>query len=180
MINFEETYIKGLFIIKPDIYRDHRGYFFESYSKDKFQLNSINLEFIQDNVSHSIKKGTLRGLHFQEKPFEQSKIIYCLKGRIRDVAVDLRKDSKTYLKWFAVDLDDKNHYALLIPKGFAHGFQTLENETIVNYKVDNPYNPNKDCTIMWNDPQLNIIWPIKQPILSDKDAKAPFISNLNF
>lgn len=177
MITFEKTFIDDLLVVKPDVYLDNRGYFFESYSKINFNNSLLRYEFVQDNISLSIEKGTLRGLHYQEAPFEQTKLVYCMQGSIFDVAVDLRKDSKTYMKWFSIELNSENHFGLLIPKGFAHGFQTLKNNSIVNYKVDNPYDKHSDRSILWNDPKFNIIWPIKEPILSDKDKNAPLFNH---
>lgn len=174
MIAFEKTFIEDLFIVKPDIYLDNRGYFFESYSKLKFKDSLLEYDFVQDNTSFSISAGTLRGLHYQHSPFEQTKLVFCLQGSIFDVAVDLRKNSKTYMKWFAIELNSENHFGLLIPRGFAHGFQTLKDNTIVNYKVDNPYHKKSERLIIWNDPKFDISWPMIHPILSDKDKDAPF------
>jgi dTDP-4-dehydrorhamnose 3,5-epimerase len=175
MIHFENTLIDDLLIVKPDVFIDNRGYFFESYSKKSFESIGLNFEFVQDNTSFSKSKGTLRGLHYQEAPNEQTKLIYCLQGSILDVAVDLRKDSKTYLKWYSIELSSKNRWAMLVPKGFAHGFQTLENNTLVSYKVDQFYDKYVDRSIAWNDPTIKINWPIINPILSEKDKIAPYL-----
>ena len=173
MLTIEKTFINGLLVVKPTLYNDNRGFFFESFSKKSWEQYNLNFDFVQDNVSFSEMIGTLRGLHFQRPPFEQTKFVQCLKGSILDVAVDLRKDSPTYKKWYSVELNDENHWGLLIPKGFAHGFQTLKEKTIVQYKVDNFYEPNFDASIIWDDPTFNIQWPVPNPILSEKDSKAP-------
>jgi dTDP-4-dehydrorhamnose 3,5-epimerase len=172
MLEFEKTFIDDLLIAKPSLYNDNRGFFFEAYSKRSWMQEDLNFNFVQDNVSFSENTGTLRGLHFQRAPFEQTKFVQCLKGAIFDVAVDLRKDSPTFKKWFSVELNEENHWGLLIPKGFAHGFQTLKDNTIVQYKVDNFYEPQFDTAIIWNDPSFNILWPIPSPILSEKDSRA--------
>ena len=173
MIAIEKTFIDDLFIVKPDIYLDNRGYFLESYSKLKFKDSLLEYDFVQDNTSFSISAGTLRGLHYQHSPFEQTKLVFCLQGSVFDVAVDLRKNSKTYMKWFGIELNSENHFGLLIPRGFAHGFQTLKDQTIVTYKVDNTYDKKSDRSILWNDSKFDISWPIEGPILSEKDKNAP-------
>ena len=152
------------------MYSDNRGFFFESYNK-KILDNFLKINFIQDNESKSIK-GVIRGLHFQSPPFDQTKLVRCVNGKILDIAVDLRKNSKTYGKYFSIELSSENNKQLLIPKGFAHGFQVLSEEAIINYKVDEYYNPNSDSGLIWNDKDLSIEWhnDIK-PILSKKDLK---------
>ncbi|SVE18886.1 uncharacterized protein METZ01_LOCUS471740, partial [marine metagenome] len=137
-VKFTETYIEGLFIITPEIFHDNRGYFFESFNNKNFNQNINNIQFCQDNESKS-SKNTLRGLHFQIPPFDQTKLVRVVKGSILDVVVDLRKNSSTFGKYYSIKLNDKNKNQLLIPKGFAHGFLTLSDECVVNYKVDNPY-----------------------------------------
>jgi len=152
------------------LFKDERGFFYESYNKKKLDKN-IKIVFVQDNESKSIK-GAIRGLHFQAPPFEQTKLVRCVSGNILDVAVDLRKNSKTYGKSFCVELSSENNKQLFIPKGFAHGFQVISDEAIVNYKVDNYYNPKSDSGIIWNDKDLSINWSIDvKPILSVKDLK---------
>jgi dTDP-4-dehydrorhamnose 3,5-epimerase len=165
-----KTFIKGLLIIEPQIFKDDRGVFYESYNKKALQ-NFFNVNFIQVNESKS-HKGVLRGLHFQKPPFEQTKLVRCVSGNILDVTVDLRKSSKTFGKFFTIELSSSNNKQLLIPKGFAHGFQVLSNEAIVNYKVDQYYNPKYDSGIIWNDKDLLIEWNHNiEPILSKKDLK---------
>ncbi|MCB0462017.1 MAG: dTDP-4-dehydrorhamnose 3,5-epimerase [Flavobacteriaceae bacterium] len=171
----KETYLKGCFVISPKVFNDKRGYFFESFNKEKFEsLAGISIDFVQDNQSLS-SKGVLRGLHFQTGEFEQAKLVRTVKGSILDVCVDLRKNSKTFGQYFSIILDDKNHQQLFIPRGFAHGFLSLENNTIINYKCDNYYNKNAEKGIVYNDKTLNIDWNIdnSKVILSDKDKELP-------
>jgi dTDP-4-dehydrorhamnose 3,5-epimerase len=170
-----ETYLKDCFVITPNVFNDKRGYFFESFNKEKFEsLIGTSINFIQDNQSRSTK-GVLRGLHFQTGEFEQAKLVRTVKGSILDVCVDLRKNSKTFGQYFSIILDDKNHLQLFIPRGFAHGFLSLENNTIINYKCDNYYNKNAEKGIIYNDKTLNIDWNIdnSKVILSDKDKELP-------
>jgi len=176
------TEINDLYVIEPNVIGDHRGWFFESYSQNDFTKNGIDITFIQDNHSYSAQKGVLRGLHFQINPKAQSKLVRCTRGRIWDVAVDLRKSSPTYLKWFGLELSAENHKMLMIPKGFAHGFITLEDNSEVQYKVDSLYDKASDRSIRFNDPDINVSWPRIDLILSDKDKFAPFLkdSDVNF
>ncbi len=162
------TSIPDLFIIQPKVFEDDRGYFYESYSKLNFEKAGIIAEFVQDNQSLS-QKGVLRGLHFQNPPFAQGKLVRTIKGSILDVAVDLRKKSKTYGQHFDIILNESNKTMLWIPPGFAHGFLTLENNTIFSYKCTNTYNKASEDSIIWNDPTINIKWGINNPILSEKD-----------
>jgi dTDP-4-dehydrorhamnose 3,5-epimerase len=167
-MKINKTYIEDLLIIEPQLFKDERGFFYESYNKNN--LNS-NIGFVQDNESKSYK-GVIRGLHFQAPPFEQTKLVRCVSGNILDVAVDLRKNSKTYGNYFSIELSSENNKQLFVPKGFAHGFQVLSEEAIVNYKVDNFYNPKYDSGIIWNDKDLLIDWNLDiKPLLSVKDLK---------
>jgi dTDP-4-dehydrorhamnose 3,5-epimerase len=176
-MKISKTFIKDLLIIEPQLFKDDRGFFYESYNKKKLDKN-FNIMFVQDNESIS-NKGVIRGLHFQKPPYAQTKLIRCVSGKILDVVVDLRKNSKTYGKSFSIELSTKNNKQLLVPKGFAHGFQVLSNETIVNYKVDKYYNPDSDSGIIWNDKDLSIDWNLDiKPILSDKDLKLDLFKNL--
>lgn len=165
-----KTEISGLFIIQPRIFEDSRGYFFESYNKKAFVENGINVDFVQDNQSLS-HKGVLRGLHFQAPPFAQGKLLSVTKGAVLDVAVDFRKNSPTYGKHVALELTEKNKTMFWIPEGFAHGFLTLEDNTIFTYKCTNFYNKASETCIIWNDPQIGIDWGITNPILSEKDKE---------
>ncbi len=164
-----ETPIKDLLIIKPTVFEDSRGYFYESYSKILFQQHGINVDFVQDNQSLS-QAGVLRGLHFQNPPFAQGKLVRVIKGAILDVALDLRKKSPTYGKHFDLELNEKNKTMLWIPAGFAHGFLTLENDTVFSYKCTNIYNKASEDCILWNDVDLGINWGIDCPQLSEKDT----------
>lgn len=181
-MNILHTKIKDVFIIEPRVFGDHRGWFMETYSYKLFKENGIVQQFVQDNHSLSIQKGTLRGLHFQNNPKAQAKLIRCTKGKILDVAVDLRTDSSTFKKWVSVELSEENKKQIFIPKGFAHGFLTLTDNVEVQYKVDEFYAPECDRGIRYNDPEFNINWGDIQPILSEKDANAPFLKDcdLNF
>jgi dTDP-4-dehydrorhamnose 3,5-epimerase len=176
------TLIEDLLIVEPNVFGDSRGWFSETYNEKVFKENGIPIKFIQDNHSYSSQKGVLRGLHFQNEPYAQTKLVRCTKGKIWDVAVDLRKSSPTYLKWFGVELTAENHKMLLVPQGFAHGFVTLEKDCEVQYKVDNFYDKNSDRSIKYNDQDINITWPINKVILSDKDINAPLLkdSDVNF
>ncbi len=181
-MKFIKTDIKDLIVVEPNVFGDNRGWFSESYNQQVFKDNGIDITFVQDNHSFSAQKGVLRGIHFQNNPFPQTKLVRCTKGRIWDVAVDLRKSSPTYLKWFGIELTAENHKMLLVPQGFGHGFVTLEENCEVQYKVDNVYDKALDRSIKYNDPQINIDWPIKDVILSEKDIKAPYLkdSDVNF
>ena len=177
-----KTNIEDVLIIEPEVFGDHRGWFTETYSKGKFKEFGIDIDFIQDNHSFSAQKGTLRGLHFQLNPKAQTKLVRCTKGKILDVAVDLREGSPTYKKWVAVELTEENKKQLLIPKGFAHGFLTLTDDVEVQYKVDEYYSPENDRSIRYDDPEIGVDWGIEAPILSEKDLNAPLLkdSNINF
>lgn len=160
-------------LLEPQVFGDHRGFFTESYNKDKYQSIGINSVFIQDNQSMSAQAGTLRGLHYQMHPMAQSKLVSVLAGAIYDVIVDIRQDSPTFGQWEGFILSAENKRQLFVPQGFAHGFCTLVPNTHVFYKVDQSYSPEHDRGIAWNDPNLNIDWPVSNPILSDKDKQHP-------
>ena len=167
-MKINKTFIEDLLIIEPQLFKDERGFFYESYNKN---ILDINIVFVQDNESKSYK-GVVRGLHFQAPPFDQTKLVRCVSGNILDVAVDLRTNSKTYGKSFSIELSSENNKQLFVPKGFAHGFQVISDEAIVNYKVDNFYNPKSDSGIIWNDKDLSIDWNLdRKPVLSVKDLK---------
>ncbi|MEC0264327.1 dTDP-4-dehydrorhamnose 3,5-epimerase [Paenibacillus anseongense] len=176
------TKLEGLYIIEPDVHGDNRGFFMESYSREKFFELGIRQEFIQDNHSLSVETGVLRGLHYQLNPKAQTKLVRVASGAIYDVAVDIRKDSPTFGEWLGVILSEANKRQLLVPKGFAHGFCTIVPNTQVLYKVDEYYSPEHDRGILWSDPDLNIDWPTSKPILSDKDQKHPLLkeAEINF
>lgn len=176
-MKFIPTEISGLIVIEPKVIEDQRGHFFESYRMDKMDEAGIQVTFVQDNQSKS-EKNVLRGLHFQNPPFEQGKLIRVITGSVLDVAVDIRKNSPTYGKWHSIKLSGKNKKMFWIPPGFAHGFVSLEDNTIFTYKCTNVYNKNSEGSIRWNDPRLNIEWGIEEPKLSEKDMKAPLFSAL--
>ena len=169
-----ETELNGLFVLKPKVFEDERGYFYESYNQNLFKQAGINFDFVQDNQSLS-QKGVLRGLHFQNPPHAQGKLVRVITGGVYDVAVDIRKDSKTYGKWFGLELTEKNKWMMFVPPGFAHGFLTLENNTIFSYKCTNFYNKASEDCLLWNDNDLNIDWNFDKPLLSAKDLEGkPF------
>jgi dTDP-4-dehydrorhamnose 3,5-epimerase len=162
------TEIPDLLIIQPKIFEDPRGYFYESYNKKAFSEKGINAGFVQDNQSLS-QKGVLRGLHFQNPPYAQGKLVSVMKGAVLDIAVDIRKNSPFYGKYVSIELSEKNKTIFWIPEGFAHGFITLENDTIFTYKCTNFYNKNSEGCIKWDDANINIDWRLKDPLLSEKD-----------
>ena len=166
-----KTLIEGLLVIKPRIFEDDRGHFFESWSNDSFKNIGLDLDFVQDNQSLS-QKGVLRGLHFQNPPFAQGKLVRVIKGSVLDVAVDIRKDSPTYGEHFAVELSEENKTIFWIPPGFAHGFVALKDDTIFTYKCSGVYNKESEGALIWNDEDLNIDWRVVNPLVSDKDIQA--------
>ena len=171
-MNIIETPIQDLFVFEPKIWKDSRGYFYESFSQRVFEQAGIDVNFVQDNQSFS-QRGTLRGMHAQANPFAQGKLVRVIQGKVVDVAVDIRKNSPTYGKHFAIELSADNHKQLWVPPGFLHGFLTLENDTIFAYKVTNYYDKDSEIGVMWNDPTLNIDWAAyldpSEFLLSDKD-----------
>lgn len=173
------TDIEGLAVIEPKVFSDERGYFFEAFNQKAFNEEVGPVEFVQDNESKS-SYGVVRGLHFQRPPYSQAKLVRVVKGRVLDVAVDLREGSPTYGKHFSVELSDENHRMLFIPRGFAHGFSVLSEEVIFQYKCDNYYHPESEGAVAWNDPDLGIDWgiPADKVILSAKDAKNPLLKDM--
>ena len=172
-----ETGIKDLFIIEPEVFGDNRGYFMESYNKNTFLKLGLDYDFVQDNQSKS-KKGVLRGLHFQKK-YPQAKLVRVIEGEVFDVAVDLRKNSPTFGKWFGVLLSDENKRMFMIPRGFAHGFVVLSESATFTYKCDEFYHPEDEGGINWNDKEIDIKWPIDfEPILSEKDKRHPCLKEV--
>ncbi len=172
-----ETVVKDVFILEPQVFGDNRGWFMESWSEKKMEEAGLHYHFVQDNQSFSAQKGTLRGLHFQKGDSAQAKLVRCSKGAVMDVAVDMRKDSPTYKKWVAVELSAENKKQLLIPRGCLHGFVTLTDDVEFLYKADNLYDPQADRNIRWNDPEIGVEWNVENPIVSEKDAKAPFLKD---
>lgn len=170
-MEFSKTEIEGLVVITPNVFKDDRGYFFESYNKSVFQEQGITANFVQDNQSMS-QQGVLRGLHFQKPPYSQAKLVSVIKGSVLDVVVDIRGGSPTYGKYFSIVLSEENKKMLFVPEGFAHGFLTLESDTIFSYKCSNFYNKQSEDAILWNDSDLAINWDINNPVLSNKDKIA--------
>lgn len=179
-MNVIKTDIEGLVIIEPRLFKDARGYFFESFSEREFAEKIAQVKFVQDNESRS-SYGVLRGLHFQKPPYAQAKLVRVVKGRVLDVAVDLRKGSPTYGKYVAVELSEDNHLQFFLPRGFAHGFCVLSDEVVFQYKCDNYYAPQSEGAVIWNDPDLGIDWRIPQEdvVLSDKDRCHPAFKELD-
>lgn len=176
-----ETIFEGCYVLEPSVFKDERGLFFELYQKEVFQKTiGRKVQFVQDNVSVS-KKGVLRGLHFQKGSHSQAKLVTVLEGEVLDVVVDLRKGSKTFGNSFKQKLSSVNRKSIFIPKGMAHGFLTLSDNTIFSYKCDSIYNPKSESGILFNDPNLNIDWelPINELILSEKDLKLPMLKDLH-
>jgi dTDP-4-dehydrorhamnose 3,5-epimerase len=177
-MNFIEQKIKGVWVIEPKVFNDARGYFFEAFKKDEFEKHVGKVDFIQDNESKS-SYGVLRGLHYQKGEFSQAKLVRVIKGKVIDVAVDLRKSSETFGQYVAVELSEENKRQLFIPRGFAHGFLVLSEEAVFTYKVDNVYAPQADAGIIYNDPQIGIKWDIEadKVLLSEKDCKLPKLAD---
>lgn len=174
-----ETNIEGACLIEPRVFHDDRGFFLESYSRQKFAQIGIACPFVQDNHSRSLRKGVLRGLHFQHPPAAQAKLVRVSAGAVYDVIVDLRTSSPTYGKWQGFELSAKNFLMLFVPPGCAHGFCAIEPNTDVMYKVDTPYSPEHDSGIIWNDPTLAVQWPVDAPLLSTKDAQLERFGDLD-
>lgn len=175
---FEHLEIEDVILVKPRVFGDSRGFFMETYQKTTFEKNGINVEFNQDNHSKSTR-GVLRGLHYQTNPKAQAKLVRCSRGKIFDVAVDIRKNSKTFGKWVGEILSEENKNMLYIPAGFAHGFVVLSDEAELIYKASNEYSPDNDRGVRWNDKDINIQWGIDfEPLISEKDAKQPYLKDI--
>ena len=176
-----ETKIPGVLIIETDVFKDQRGYFTETYNKSKYEAMGITTEFVQDNRSFSAQKGTLRGLHWQNPPFAQAKLVSCSRGAVMDVAVDIRKGSPTFGQWVSVELSDKNHRQIFIPRGFAHGFLTLTEDVEFCYKCDNVYNKAAEGGMRYDAPEVNVDWGSLltgiEPVLSEKDLTGPALED---
>jgi len=176
-----KTVFEGLYIIKPKVFADTRGYFFESFKSELFEKAGISFTPVQDNESRSVA-GVIRGLHYQLRPYDQSKLIRVVLGRIYDVAVDLRKNSGTFGKWFGAEIDSDSKNQLFIPRGFAHGFSVLSDSAIIQYKCDNNYNPQSERGILFSDRTLNIDWKLegREPLVSEKDLRHPSLGNAEY
>lgn len=166
---FTETKIKGAFVIKMEKLEDNRGFFARSWCCQEFERLGLNHKLVQCNISFNCKKGTLRGMHYQASPYEETKLIRCTRGAIYDVIIDIRPDSQTFKQWVAVELTDDNHKLLYVPEGMAHGFQTLTDNSEVFYQMSEFYTPDSARGIRWDDPAFGIEWPIEEMIISDKD-----------
>jgi len=176
--NFKRLKIPDVILVEPQVFPDERGFFLESFRESIFNENGINARFVQDNYSHSIK-GVLRGLHYQKNPKAQAKLVTAIQGEIFDVAVDIRKGSPTYGKWVGETLSGQNHKLLYVPEGFANGFCVLSNEAKVVYKVNQEYSVENERGILWNDPAVDVKWPIEKPILSNKDQQLPLLEKID-
>lgn len=178
-MNVIKTEIEGLYVIEPRVFGDSRGYFFESFSERDFKREVADVDFVQDNESKS-SYGVVRGLHFQKPPYAQAKLVRVVKGKVLDVAVDLRKGSPTFGKHVAMELSEENHRQMFIPRGFAHGFSVLSDEVVFQYKCDNYYAPHSEGAVAWDDPDLGIDWkiPAEKAILSEKDRKHPVLKEI--
>ena len=174
---FSETELSEAYVIEIERVEDERGFFARTWDKNEFIERNLDYEFIQSSVSRNSKKGTFRGMHFQGKPYDETKIVRCTKGKIFDVIIDLRSNSKTFKKWFAIELSEDNHRMLYIPKGFAHGFQTLEDNSEVFYQNSEIHMPEFERGVRFDDPFFNIEWPINEKIVSEKDRSWPLVSN---
>ena len=177
-MNYNETFIKGVFVIEPKVFNDSRGYFFEAWKKQELLDHVGKVDFIQDNESKS-SRGVLRGLHYQKGAFAQAKLVRVIKGKVIDVAVDIRRSSPTFGKHVMVELSEENKRQLFIPRGFAHGFLVMSDEAVFTYKVDNVYAPQAEAGIRWDDPQLAIEWPVGpgEVLTSDKDLVQPLLKD---
>lgn len=178
-MNVIKTPIDGLLIIEPRVFHDARGYFVETYNEQRYREAGVDATFVQDNQSCSTY-GVVRGLHFQKPPYTQAKLVSCTKGRVLDVAVDLRKESPTYGKWYAVELSEENHRQFYIPRGFAHGFSVLSEQAVFTYKCDNLYHPEAEGGLLLSDPDVGIDWQVPEDkrVISEKDTKHPLFKDL--
>jgi dTDP-4-dehydrorhamnose 3,5-epimerase len=174
-MTFTETKLKGSYIIEPTLLKDHRGFFFRSFCVDEFQEIGLDADILQVNRSGTLGKGSIRGLHYQKPPFGETKVVECIKGAIFDVIVDLRTGSETFMEWFGIELNEENRKKLFIPKGFAHGFQTLTEYAEINYFVSQKYHKDSEGGVRFDDPRIKIKWPLPFNQISDKDAIIPYI-----
>lgn len=175
---FHEVKLKGAYIIEPERLEDERGFFARTFCQKEFENIGIDFNIVQSNISYNKEKGTLRGMHYQTAPHEEAKIVTCVRRSIYDVIIDMRLDSSTYCKWFALELSAKNYISLYIPKGFAHGFQTLENNVVVSYQMSEFYCPESARGVRWDDPTFKIKWPVSSPIISAKDSSYKMVANM--
>jgi len=172
-MKFTETKLKGAYLITPDFIDDERGFFARTFCHQEFQEYGLNINIVQCNISFNVRKGTVRGMHYQMPPHAEAKVIRCTAGAIVDVIIDLRPDSPTFKQWFSIELNDKNHQMLYVPEGFAHGYQTIAPRTEIFYQVSNFYHPASERGIRWDDPAFEIKWPLPVTDISKKDASHP-------
>ena len=172
-MTFTETALPGAFVIEPELIKDERGFFSRIWSEKEFAEHGLESRLVQCNASFNLTKGTLRGMHYQLPPYAQAKLVWCLRGSIYDVIIDLRRDSPTFRKWVAVDLSSSNRLMLYVPKGLAHGFQTLEDNTEVFYQISEVYAPESASGVRWNDPAFSITWPADPRTIIDRDQNYP-------
>jgi dTDP-4-dehydrorhamnose 3,5-epimerase len=177
-MKFVETQLPDVWLIEPVVHEDSRGFFLESFTAKEMESHGLPTHFIQDNHARSLVAGVVRGLHFQKPPFAQSKLVRVVRGEVYDVVVDLRKESKTFGVWQGFTLSETNKIMLFVPKGFAHGYCTLSSDSEFLYKVDAYYAPTHDAGIRWNDPGLGIVWPVSEPLVSDKDGRLPYLQDI--
>ena len=170
-MNLTKTGFTGVYLIEIEKFKDERGFFARTFDFNFFEENKLVSKFIQSSISYNIKKGTIRGMHYQTNPFSETKLITCTNGKIFDVLIDLRENSKTFKKWQSIELDSKNYSTLYVPEGIAHGFQTMEDDSVLSYQISNVYKPEYSGGIRWNDPLFNIDWPLKPTTISKKDQK---------
>ncbi len=173
MMIFKETALKGAYIIELEEIADERGFFARTYCRREFEERGLNNNVAQCSISYNTRRGTMRGMHFQSKPYAETKLVQCIRGAQYDVIIDLRPESKTYCGWIGIELSDKNKHLLYVPEGFAHGFQTLEDNTVVYYQISEFYTPQSAGGVRWNDPAFGIDWPLEDPIISEKDRQLP-------
>lgn len=172
-MKFTETPLQGAYLITPELLEDERGFFARSFCRHEFADHGLNVDFVQCNISFNKMKGTLRGMHYQLSPHEEVKLVRCTAGAIYDVIIDLRAESPTFMKWFAVELTAEKYQQLYVPQGFGHGYQTMEDRTEVSYQVSSFYTPSSERGIRWNDPTFGIAWPLSVSLISEKDAAHP-------
>jgi len=166
---FTETILKGAYVIEPEKCEDERGFFARSFCIEEFEKQGMDFRIVQCNISFNKKKGTLRGMHYQVSPHQEAKLVSCIRGKMYDVIIDLRQDSQTYCKWFSVELNENNYKTLYIPEGFAHGFQALEDNTVVFYQMSEFYHPECARGVRWDDPVFGIEWPHQPTLINEKD-----------
>jgi len=176
-MKFNELEIKGVFLIEIDKITDERGFFARTWDRKKFLENNLNPDLVQCNISFNSKKGTIRGMHFQKKPYEEAKLVHCTKGKVFEVILDMREDSPTYHNWISAELNEKDYKMLYVPEGFALGFQTLEDNTELFYQMSREYNSEYAAGLRWDDPKFKIAWPLNVSKISKKDKSFTFVNN---